>query len=65
MKSKMAEKKISIRQLAEATAIPATTLYRRLTIGESFQAKELEAIAKILGLQVSDLWAEAEEKTAA
>lgn len=54
---------ISVRQAADLTAIPRTTLARKMRTGD-FTVAELDALAGILGVTVSQLVAQADVKAA-
>lgn len=51
----------SLRDAATTTGIPLTTLSRRLTGNSSFTVDEVDALACLLGLSVSQLAAAAED----
>ena len=50
--------------VSDATGIPRTTLIRRLRGLSPFTIAELEAIAEVLGVTVSDLLSNAEQERA-
>jgi transcriptional regulator with XRE-family HTH domain len=60
----LAREHISLRELAEATGIAATTLHRRLHGHAAFTFTELEGIARVLDTTVTELVAQAERSAA-
>lgn len=55
---------VSQKAAAEATGIPRATLIRRLSGHSPFQTTELEAVAALLGVNVSDIVLAAEHVAA-
>ncbi|MCI6609825.1 MAG: helix-turn-helix transcriptional regulator [Ezakiella sp.] len=51
----MAEKEISVSELATMINVNQATLYRRLDDGEKFSIKEAKEIAKVLELTAKEL----------
>lgn len=58
--SRLGASSITLRQAAEATGIPLTTLHRKVRGHTQFRMDELDAIAKVLDVPLSDLIAESE-----
>lgn len=60
----MSRNHMSLRELADTTGIPTTTLHRRIHAHSAFTFSELHAIAKVLDTTVTDLVAQAEQAAA-
>lgn len=58
IKRDLNESEITVRQAAERTAIPRTTLTRKLQTGE-FTVGQLEALASLLSRDVADFFKDA------
>jgi len=58
-------RKMTLRDLAEASGVPHSTLHRGLTVDpDEFRGKHLRGIAKALDLRVSSLYRLAEKRAA-